>query len=246
MDRSGDAKALKQEQTLKLPSGEVIPYILEHRQRKTVGLKITSDGLTVHAPKRIFKYQLNQILQEKASWIMRKLLEREFNQPDPIQWETGEHLLYLGQDISIRIDDSKTNKAPKLVGDVLVLALANQTEAFIHRKVVQWYQKQALTDFERRIAFFASKMGVPTPPVKLSNAKTRWGSCNHRGEIRLSWRLMQASPEMINYVVCHELSHLKEMNHSPRFYAVLSSLYPNHREAEKLFKGITAQLLRMG
>lgn len=233
------------QQTLQLPNGEVITYLLELRQRKTVGLKITDAGLAVHAPKRIPQYQLAQVLADKAHWIMRKLADREANQVQPVQWVDGEHLLYLGQDIQLEFIESKTNKAPKLEGDVLKLALTNHTPQIVQRKVTQWYQKQALPDFLRRIELFASRLGVPTPPVKLSNAKSRWGSCNSRGEVRLAWRLIQASPDMINFVVCHELAHLKEMNHSPRFYAVLDELFPSHRQVERAMKILTPQLHRI-
>ena len=90
-------------QALTLANGETISYQLEHRQRRTVGLKITADGLVVHAPKRIFAFQLNQILLEKSNWIISKLQSREANQIDAINWVDGEHLLYLGQDIVLSI-----------------------------------------------------------------------------------------------------------------------------------------------
>ena len=113
------------------------------------------------------------------------------------------------------------------------------------RMVLMWYKKQAALDFARRLEVFAAKLGVPTPPLTLSNAQSRWGSCNSRGEVRLSWRLLQAPPHIINYVICHELAHLKQMNHSAKFYAVLESLFPNYKVAEKELKLLSPQLHRM-
>lgn len=233
-------------QVLTLANGETISYLLEHRQRRTVGLKITADGLVVHAPKRIFAFQLNQILQEKSGWIINKLQARAANQVDAINWINGENLLYLGQDIQLSIVQNTSNKA--LLFDANTLTLATPTpdnQTLIQRKVIQWYQKQAGLDFSRRLAILAAKLGVATPPLSLSNAKSRWGSCNSRGEVRLNWRLLQAPPHIINYVICHELAHLKQMNHSAKFWAVVESLFPNYKIAEKELKTLSPQLHRM-
>lgn len=233
-------------QVLTLPNGQSIAYLLEHRSRRTVGLKITDEGLVVHAPKRIFAYQLNQILVDKSSWILSKLQARDANQVDAIEWVDGEHLLFLGQDIQLEITQGASNKAPIFEQNKLkITALQPNNHAVLARKVIQWYHKQAMQDFSRRLAICAAKLGVPTPPLSLSNARSRWGSCNSRGEVRLNWRLLQAPPHIIQYVICHELAHLKEMNHSARFYAVLEGLFPDYKQAEKDIKRLSPQLHRM-
>lgn len=234
------------QQTLTLPNGNTISYLLEHRARKTIGLKITQEGLVVHAPRRIFAFQLNQILQEKSHWIQNKLALREANKIEEMRWEDGEHLLFLGRDIQLKIQANTTNKLPKLEEDQLLISTLQTTDVeAIQRKVVQWYKKQAMLDFSRRLEVLAAKLGVGTPPLSLSNARSRWGSCNSRGEVRLNWRLLQATPAVINYVICHELAHLKEMNHSPKFYAVLERLYPDYKSAEKALKLLSPQLHRI-
>ncbi len=233
-------------QTLTFATGETISYLLERRPRRTIGLKITADGLVVHAPKRIFEFQLNQILLEKSNWILNKLQAREANQVEKIQWVDGEHLLYLGNDIQLRVTQSSSNKALVFDHNTLNMAcLQPNNHALVSRKVIQWYKKQAPLDFSRRLEILAAKLGVATPPLTLSNAQSRWGSCNSRGEVRLSWRLLQAPPHIINYVICHELAHLKQMNHSAKFYAVLESLFPNYKLAEKELKALSPHLHRI-
>jgi len=118
-------------------------------------------------------------------------------------------------------------------------------KAVVSKQVIGWYKKQATLDYTRRLEILSAKLAVTTPPLTLSNAQSRWGSCNSRGEVRLSWRLMQAPPHIINYVICHELAHLKQMNHSPKFYAVLENLFPNHKLAEKELKTLSPHLQRM-
>ena len=241
---------MKQNQTLTFNNGETISYLLEHRARRTVGLKITESGLVVHAPKRIFAFQLNQILQEKAGWILNKLKSREANQVDKIQWLDGEQLLYLGQDITLKLVPSKQKSTHferhelAIHAPQAIICLTNGHEA-CSRMVLMWYKKQALLDFSRRLEVFAAKLGVATPPLTLSNAQSRWGSCNSRGEVRLNWRLLQAPPHIINYVICHELAHLKQMNHSAQFWAVVESLFANYKTAEKELKVLSPQLHRM-
>ncbi len=230
---------------LTLPNGSTISYQLERRSRRTIGLKISPEGLTVHAPKLLLVRQIESLLKEKSRWIQQKLEKQATQYIPPIEWKNNAALLYLGNDIHLQIEDSARNQQAKLTEHTLLLRLNDQSTEMVQRKTMQWYQKQALPDFQKRITLFASRLGVPTPPIRLSNAKTRWGSCNSRGEIRLSWRLIQAPPAMINYVVCHELAHLKEMNHSPRFYAVLASLMPEHRQVEKALDQFSPQLHRL-
>lgn len=234
------------QQTLTLANGQQIPYQLELRPRRTVGLKITQQGLVVHAPKRIVVHQLNQILQEKSAWILNKLALREANTIEPVQWQHGEHLLFLGQDIMLQVVETKGKSQVQLTADQLVVSIKESTsQTLVAKKALQWFQQQAFEDFARRVEIFATKLGVKPPPVALSNAQSRWGSCNSRGQVRLNWRLIQAPPQVINYVVCHELAHLKEMNHSARFYSVLAQLFPDHADAEKLLKQISPQLHRI-
>lgn len=250
-------------QILTLANGEIISYLLERRSRRTVGLKITADGLVVHAPKRIVEFQLNQILQQKSNWILNKLQALEANHVEKIQWVDGEHLLYLGSDIQLSISQNSINKALIFDQNTLFIAspqpntlgypLSNSQSEFdspgnhaiVARKVIQWYKKQAAIDFTRRLEILAAKLGVATPPLTLSNAQTRWGSCNSRGEVRLNWRLLQAPPHIVNYVICHELAHLKQMNHSAKFWAVVEALFPNYKAAEKELKALSPQLHRL-
>ena len=233
-------------QELTLPNGETICYQLEHRPRRTIGLKMTDDGLVVHAPKRIFQFQLNQILMQKANWILSKLEARRKNFVPPIAWVDGEHLQYLGNAILLNVTQNTKNKQPEYANNALTIATpeANNHGA-ISRKVIHWYKKQAMPDFARRLEILAAKLGVPTPPLMLSNAQSRWGSCSSRGDVRLNWRLLQAPPHIINYVICHELAHLKEMNHSAKFWGVVEQLSPDYKQAEKELKALSPLLHRM-
>lgn len=229
-----------------LPSGDQLHYQLERRQRRTVGLKITENGLVIHAPKRISQSHLESIIVLKADWIRKKLETLIENKMPAMQWQHGETLLFMGNTISLAVEHDIRSKAVEYEPGVLQLAMPNHLDpTLIARKVIQWYKKQALIDFTRRLEIFSSKLGVSFTSFNLSNAGSRWGSCNSRKEIRLNWRLLQAPPHIINYVVCHELAHLKEMNHSAKFWATVASIYPDYKLAEKELKALSANLHRI-
>jgi len=226
-----------------LPSGAQLHYRLERRQRRTVGLKITADGLVVHAPVRISLTLLESLISQKADWIQKKLNARHESKIPALQWLNGEQLLLLGNPVTLALSHDLRSRAVSHQPGQLALAMPNHDDqSAVSRKVLQWYRKQALTDFARRLEIFSARLGVALPKLLISNARTRWGSCNSKQEIRLNWRLLQAPPHLINYVVCHELAHLKEMNHSARFWAVVASIYPDYKAAEKELKAWSPKL----
>lgn len=231
---------------LKLANGETIPYLLERRSRRTVGLKINQSGLVVHAPSRISQSTLEQMLMSKLDWIIKKLHAQKLNQVEVMQWQDGAELLLLGNQITLSVRPDTVSRAVDYQPGLLEVALPNTgNQTVIAKKVLQWYKKQALSDFSRRIALLSAKLGVTTPPLFLSSARSRWGSCNSKQEIRLNWRLLQAPPHIINYVVAHELAHLKEMNHSAKFWAIVERIYPDYKTAEKELKAWSAKLHRI-
>lgn len=220
-----------------LPGGIQLRYALEWRQRRTVGLKITDHGLIVHAPKRMPHATLETLITQKSDWILRKLQSRKDNKLPSLHWQDGTQLLLLGNAITLSVRYDTKPRAVHHHAAVLEVAIPDhQDQQSVSRKVLQWYKKQALVDFTRRLEIFSAKLGVTLPRLLISSARTRWGSCNSRREIRINWRLLQAPPHLINYVICHELAHLKEMNHSARFWQVVESIYPDYKSAEKALK----------
>jgi predicted metal-dependent hydrolase len=231
--------------SLTLPSGDQLHYQLERRQRRTVGLKITATGLVIHAPQRISQAHLEDIIVQKSDWIRKKLASLTANKIPVMQWQHGEQLLFLGNSLTLALEHNVRSKAVEYEPGILQLGMPNHNdESLVAHKVIQWYKKQALADFTRRLEIFSSKLGVSFASLSLSNASSRWGSCNSKKEIRLNWRLLQAPPHIINYVVCHELAHLKEMNHSAKFWVIVASICPDYKTAEKELKALSSQLHR--
>ncbi len=228
---------------LTLLNGEQIPYQLERRPRKTVGLRISAQGLVVHAPKRISQLQLEGLLISKSEWIQKKLIDRSNNMIQPILWENGTELSLLGTAIELEVISSDRKRKPRLMNRKLIVALPQPIDSTsLANQVIKWFRNYAINDFNRRVEILSTRLGEDKPRVLLSSAKARWGSCNSKREIRINWRLIQAQPHIINYVICHELAHLREMNHSARFWQIVEDLCPEYKEAENCLKSISPKL----
>jgi predicted metal-dependent hydrolase len=122
------------------------------------------------------------------------------------------------------------------------LWLAARPSADLAQIVRRTLQRRALEHFRPRLETMVSQIGLAAPPLALSSARTRWGSCSARSGIRLNWRLIHLPPTLIDYVIAHEVAHLVEMNHSPRFWAVVEKLHPDWRTARQELKRLGAAL----
>lgn len=222
-----------QEQRRIYLAGQEIPYLLKRSaKRRTIALRIDAKGLTVNAPARASQRRLEAVLLDKAGWVLDKLAEMQTRQLPAIQWQDGEALPYLGGELSLLLLPGTVRAKPELDGTNLRVTLPDPADVVsVQTKVVKWYRSQAQQHFAGRVAVYAERLGVSLPPLKLSSAATRWGSCNARGEIRLNWRLIKAQPHLVDYVVAHELSHLRHLNHSPAFWHTVARLYPDHLDA---------------
>ena len=196
-------------------------------------LTVDERGLTVSVPWRTSERYIARFLQDSAAWVLRKLEARESQRPLARAWRDGELLDYLGRQLRVTLSKQDDYSLAQLQdGDILSLSLpAPHDPAKVRASLVKWYRRQALRYFHARVQYFSGALGVETPRVLLSNARSQWGSCNVRREVRLSWRLMQAAPHVVDYVVAHELSHLKEMNHSARFWHIVERLCPDYASA---------------
>ena len=223
------AYPLKETRVIHL-SSQSVSYTLVRRKRRTIGFKVDGSGLTVSAPPREPYNYLEQLILERAPWIVTKLKEMEAQRLPQRTWQNGERLLLLGDELELNVYRSHRRAEPiRSTGKIWVGVPDTQDVEVIQARVAQWYKRLAAQHFQTRIACYAPRLGVVTPLVKLSNAKTTWGMCLSSGVIRLSWRLIKAPQSQIDYVVAHEIAHLKHMNHSAAFWATVAQLYPDFK-----------------
>jgi predicted metal-dependent hydrolase len=223
-------------------NGQEIAYTLKRCQRKSIGLKIDSHGLSISVPLQASIPDVETILQERADWITKKLEHWRNKKNLALTWTDNAIYPLLGEPWQIAMKTSgEIQMARQSVKEVengadLKQLIPELNPRQIEKFVLAWYHQQAITCFKQRILVYAPKLNVRHPPFRLSRAKTRWGSCNNRGVIHLNWRLIQMPPHLVDYVVAHELSHLIEMNHSAAFWKRVESVYPNYLMARKELK----------
>lgn len=197
--------------------------------RKRAVLTVDEQGLTVSVPWRTSDRYIARFLQDSAAWVLRKLAEWESRRPQARQWRHGELIDYLGRQLRLEIAADRIALSQLRDRDVLALSLPDpDNEDQVRAALIKWYRRHAQTHFRSRVEHYSVRLGIEPPRVFISNAQTRWGSCNANREVRLNWRLIQASPQIIDYVVAHELAHLKEMNHSARFWRVVERMCPDY------------------
>ncbi len=227
----------------------VVAYALKRARRRSIGFIVGSEGLSVNAPRWVGIGDIESALHEKDDWLLRKLRdqpERAQRQLEArIDWRDGAAVPFLGETVIVVLDPRATGAVlntdaqalpgvPKLT---LHVGLPHTAQPEQIRDAVQsWLQRQARRVFQERVDLFAARLGVRCTRLALSSAQTRWGSASADGSIRLNWRLVHFALPTIDYVVTHELAHLREMNHSPRFWDVVRSVLPDYERVRGQLK----------
>ncbi len=216
-------------------SGRVIPYWFRRASRRTIGIVVDQYGLTASAPRWATIAAVEAFVREQERWILKRLDERRRHAPAPFAWRDGAQLPYLGRTVALM---RWRCGATRLTGERLqVPAIAFQSASRLRDTVLGWLKCCALALYRERAAAFAPAMGVLLPQVGLSNAASQWGSCAKRrdggGRVLLHWKLVHFEPALIDYVVAHELAHLRHMNHSMAFWRLVNSAYPEHQWARR-------------
>lgn len=229
----------------------LVGFELLRCKRRSIGMVVSPDGLTVRAPRWATWNDIEQALSDKSRWICAKLVDqRDKGQRQAaarITWEEGGSIPYLGEPLVMMWAPGQKgctlveqqHGLPGVAQRVLHVGVpaAEQVQwaaeparaaTWMREHVLRWLQGQALAHYRERLAHFSPAMGVQMKALKLSSARTRWGSASVDGTIRLQWKLMHFSPAVIDYVVVHELAHLREMNHSPRFWQVVAEALPDY------------------
>jgi predicted metal-dependent hydrolase len=240
--------------------GILVAYEFRRGKRKTIGFSAGADGLTVSAPKWVPLYEIDKAVLEKSGWILAKLQEtrerHERMESARIAWKDGTTLPFLGEPVIVVIDprhafggvgaelktraaevllqgtdDAANDTLPGVAQLTLHVGLPHNASAEQIRDAVQaWLMRQAKRIFTERLNHFAPQLGVQWHKLSLSSAGTRWGSASADGSIRLNWRLIHFRQSVIDYVVVHELSHLRVMDHSPRFWDTVRTIVPDYAE----------------
>lgn len=225
----------------------VIGFVLQRSRRRSIGLRVDDHGLTVTAPSWASLQQVDQAVVTRHKWILDKLHLRQ-QQLDKLSsadtlWKDSGHIPYLGKHITLNLCPTRQHAsfdgdpAQPETGCVLHLPRPyNADHSQVRDHVHAWLQTQARWWFDQRLQFFLDKAGQTLQGWRLSSATTRWGSCSSSRRIMLNWRLIHFRHALIDYVIAHEVAHLREMNHSRAFWQELERLLPEFSQARAELK----------
>ncbi|HEX6817884.1 MAG TPA: SprT family zinc-dependent metalloprotease [Ktedonobacterales bacterium] len=219
-------------------AGRAISYQMRVSARaRTIRLVIRPEtGLEIVLPRGASVARAEQALQEKAGWIVRTLdrvVAETAGEPAPLT--SGRLLPFAGRQLSLALQsgapDGRFRAA--LDADTLRLTTADASQETVRAALVAWYRKQARAMIAERLALWNAHYHFSFGRVSIKEQKSRWGSCSRQGNLNFNWRLLLAPLSVLDYVVIHELAHLKELNHSPRFWAIVAQTCPDYAAKRK-------------
>jgi predicted metal-dependent hydrolase len=222
-----------------------IDYTVVKTKRKTIGITIDMNGeVKVSAPLHISEKQIEETIQKKANWIIKKLDEvRKMNLKVVYkEFVRGEKFLYLGKEYTLEIVEEDLSKVEiYMQDDTISVHIARELPEEIRKQVIkeiliEWYRQRFAEIVKERIEKYSTQLKVVPCKVVIKDQKTRWGSCSSKGNININWRLVMVPIDIIDYVVVHELCHLKIMNHSRDFWNLVESIVPDYRGKREWLK----------
>ena len=232
-------------------AGQAVAYALRRARRRSIGFTVGPQGLRVAAPQRTSLGDIEAALQAKSAWIVRKLAEQseraERLRAARIDWRDGATLPFLGGTLRVVLDPGTKGAAldadvdvganvPMSMHTLRIGLPASAPPSQVRDAVQRWLLAEARCLFARRAAHFAARLGVRMTRLSLTSARTRWGSASADGSVRLNWRLVHFGLPTIDYVVAHELAHLRHMNHGPAFWAAVAAVIPDVAQQRRTLK----------
>jgi len=217
-----------------LKNNLIKPDLVVRSKRKTIAIIVGEDGkLEVRAPQRMTDRQIMEFVKSKSNWILKRKAMIQAG-PPPHAYEEGEQFFYLGELFTLR-HVTKQRKVVQLCGDSISIRKADIRDAA--DKIEGWYRKEARAYLTQRLDGYANQYGFEYNTLRINGARTRWGSCNsQKKSLNFTWRLLMAPPEIVDYVVVHELCHLRHANHSSAFWAEVEQIMPDFKPRRKWLK----------
>jgi len=204
-------------------------------RRRSISIYVDTGGIIVRAPSRMSVRRVRAFVESKSAWITKKqaeIAQRDAQRPAH-RYAEGEIFSYLGNLYRLKPESAKKNHTI-IRGEELVVGLKEGSPPEKIPEILEkWYIARARERFTERVSLYSAILGLSPARISVRGQKRRWGSCSSKGNINLNWKLITGPPEILDYVVAHELCHLRHRNHSPAFWSELERVFPNYRECRK-------------
>ena len=215
--------------------------IIRTERSKSASIEIEDDIVKVVVPKSLSDKRIEDLIKNRTAWIRQKLkIQTETIRPKPKEYVNGESFTYLGRNYRLKCIRGATGQV-KLKNGYLNVPIAKSVsgttlEQSVRQSLHQWYRERALEKLKEKTNRYASILGVNPQSVDLKEYKARWGSCSSSGDVTYNWRIIIAPHHIVDYIVVHELCHLLEHNHGPKYWKLVQSVIPNYREHKEWLK----------
>lgn len=223
----------------------------ESRKSRYIRLVVNSDGLKVIRPVRAGIGDVEKIIREKSDWILKHYIDLHSKKAERTErnWTSGEKVLYKGESYYVNVFSNRHKLAS--VGfdgkgfDVFVYEdlPAQDRKKLIETAFKKWFVKVAHEYIKERLDYHCRVLGLRYSRIKIREQKTRWGSCSKKGNLNFNWKLIMAPPWVIDYVVIHEICHLRYLNHSKAYWGMVESIMPEYKRARDWLKKNGARLV---
>lgn len=215
-----------------------ISYQIRRSRRRRRTIEVTVDrlgGVCVSAPMRVSRSSIEDLLARRSGWITRQVeVQKQRSAEPPREYATGDSVPFLGRALPLIIREAGAARATvrPLIGALEITlghASGPDRRSAIMAALERWYRAEAEADFEGRVARYASLVEAAPPSVVVRAQKHLWGSCSPSGVLRFNWRLIMAPPALVDYVVVHELCHLRHPHHQKPFWDAVAAILPDYQ-----------------
>ena len=200
--------------------------------RRSIALEIQSDGnLVVRIPKHVSLSVIQNLLKEKQQWIIekQKVIHERQCKITPKHYVQGEEFYYIGKKYELDIVDNLSTSIDFNNG----FNISSRYKGNIKELLTYWYKKQAGKIIPQCVEQISDSNNLSFTNIKITSAERRWGSCTGKKTLNFSWRIIMLPSDIIEYIVIHELAHLKELNHSKKFWCVVEQMMPDYKKRKK-------------
>jgi predicted metal-dependent hydrolase len=215
----------------------MIEYPIRRSDRaRRARINVSADGVEVVVPRRMALRQVVPFVEEKRPWIERTLRRiREAEEAAAVRLADGGSVPYLGRslELRVRVEPGRGRDFVSMTGDAVEVFVGAAGPAAVRAALEKWYRRRARVEVEPRLDAACARAGVRYSRLSIRSQRTRWASCSSEGAMSFNWRLLLAPPEILDYVVEHEVAHLEVLDHSGRFWRLLGSRVPAYREHER-------------
>ena len=216
------------EDVITLGGREVRYSIRRSARARRMSLRVLPGiGLEVVLPRGFSLREASTLVRRNQGWVLRSLDRLKVSDVQRIELADGASLPFIGTTLTLRVAGAASRNSARRNGDILTVSLTAGTPPAA--AVENWYRAQAKKLATERAAVHAVALGVEFGRITIKDTRSRWGSCSSKGNLNFSWRLLLGPEAVLDYVIAHEVAHLKELNHSPAFWAHVATLCPDFK-----------------